>query len=231
MLITASRTVPRMLIWALSHGALFILVVIVHAGLTGALGDQGLSGALAQTVSGAVVLGMVLLALSAADWWGQRQERALEEARARYRMPGPCSVVWREGEGENLSQWELVGPLRAHYPSLLRRLGVEGVTVIDFEVNAEGQAKNLRCLHAWPTDTFYEAARDALENARFAPQPDIHVRYGESYQLPFVFRLGRASHNSPAGPTGWRELPDVAARLVERLAPQRAPSTQSVELS
>ncbi len=231
MLITASRSVPRMLIWALFHGSLFVLVVIAHAGLTGALGDQGLPGALAQTVSGALVLGMVLLALSAADWWGQQQERALEAARVRYRMPGPCSVVWREGEGENLSQWELVGPLRAHYPSLLRRLGVEGVTVIDFEVNAEGQAKNLRCLHAWPTDTFYEAARDALERAHFTPQPDIHVRYGESYQLPFVFRLSGASHDSPAGPTSWRELPDAAARLVDKFSSRSAPSAQGVELS
>lgn len=231
MLITASRAVPRMLLWALFHGALFVLVVVVHIGLSGALGSQGVPGALAQTVSGAVVLGLVLLALSAAEWWGQQQERALEAARVRYRMPGPCSVVWREGEGENLSQWELIGPLRAHYPSLLRRLGVEGVTVIDFEVSAEGRAKNLRCLHAWPTDTFYEAARDALESARFTPQPDIHVRYGESYQLPFVFRLSRASHNSPAGPTRWRDLPDAAARLVDKLAPQRAPSPESVELS
>lgn len=220
-----------MLLWALFHGALFVLVVIVHIGLSGALVGQGVPGALAQTVSGAVVLGLALLALSAAEWWGQQQERALEAARVRYRMPGPCSVVWREGEGENLSQWELVGPLRAHYPSLLRRLGVEGVAVIDFEVNAEGRAKNLRCLHAWPTDTFYEAARDALESARFAPQPDIHVRYGESYQLPFVFRLSGVSHNSPAGPTSWRELPDAAGRLVDKLAPQRAPAAQSVELS
>lgn len=231
MLISASREIPRMLLWALFHGALFVLVVAIHAGLTGALGDQGLPGALAQTVSGAVVLGLVLLALSTADWWRQQQERALEAARVRYRMPGPCSVVWREGEGENLSQWELVGPLRAHYPSLLRRLGVEGVAVIDFEVNAEGQAKNLRCLHAWPTDTFYEAAREALERARFTPQPDIHVRYGESYQLPFVFRLSGAGRSSPAGPTSWRELPGTAARLVEKLAPRSAPASQSVELS
>lgn len=231
MLISASRAIPRMLARALFYSALFLVVVVVHSGLTGGLVQQGAPGALAQTVSGAIVLGLVLLALSTADWLAQAQERALEAARAKYRMPGPCSVVWREGEGENLSQWELVGPLRAHYPSLLRRLGVEGVTVIDFEVNAEGRAKNLRCLHAWPTDTFYEAARDALERARFTPLPDIHVRYGESYQLPFVFRLSGASHSSPAGPTSWRELPDAATRLVEKLAPRSAPAAQSVELS
>lgn len=230
MLISASRALSGLMLRALFYAALFTAVVLVHAAVTGALSRQGLPGALAQTGSGAVVLGLVLLALGAADRIGEKRREALEAARVKYRMPGPCCVVWRDGEGENLSQWDLVGRLQARYPSILRRMGVEGVAVIDFEVSPEGRAKNLRCIHAWPTDTFYEAASDALLRARFEPKPDIHVRYGESYQLPFVFRLrGEAS--------GWRgalrlpQLPGAAARTVDKLAQRREGDRQSVELS
>jgi TonB family protein len=89
--------------------------------------------------------------------------------------------------------WTLSAPLRARYPALARRLGVEGVAVVDFEINAQGGAKTIQCVEAWPSDVFYAAAREALERARFEPREDQHVRFGASYRMPFVFRIAGAA--------------------------------------
>jgi TonB family protein len=197
MLVSATRTISALTIRAIFYGALFVVVVIVHLSLTGALRAQGWSGGVALFASGAVVLGLVLLLINLAD--GVREQRAvrLEILRMRHRLPGgPCCVVWKTGEAqetEDAMPWQLAAPLRARYPRLARRLGVEGVAVVEFEIGAGGVVKNAHCAYAWPSDLFFDAAREALVHAKFEPKPDMHVRFGASYRMPFVFRIAGAS--------------------------------------
>jgi TonB family protein len=115
--------------------------------------------------------------------------------------------------------WQLAGPLRARYPKLARRLGVEGVAVVEFEVGAGGVVKNAHCIYAWPSDVFFEAAREALLRARFEPKPDVHVRFGASYRMPFVFRISGASRLSDRGVRARPLRPALAAArsAVEKL--------------
>lgn len=220
MLVSATRTIWALTLRALFYGALFLAVVVAHMAFTAALRRQGWGGALSLTISGAIVLGSILLLISGADWLREQRALADERARRKQRLPdGPCCVVWREGEGESQEQWELIAPLRTRFPNLPRRLGLEGVAVVDYEVSAEGRAKNIHCVHAWPSDAFYDAARAALVHARFEPKPDIHVRYGESYQMPFVFRIEGAAKLSVRARrerflrSAWR----AAALAVEKL--------------
>jgi TonB family protein len=171
--------------------------------LTGALRQLGWSGGVALFASGAVVLCLVLALVNLADWLRERRAAAREIERMRQGLPGgPCCVVWRAAEGDQRDgamPWRLAAPLRARYPGLARRLGVEGVAVAEFEVGSDGRAKNVHCVYAWPSDVFYEAACEALAHARFEPKPDVHVRYGASYRMPFVFRIAGAARLSERG--------------------------------
>ena len=122
--------------------------------------------------------------------------------------------------------WDVVGPLRARYPRLARRLGIEGIAIAEFEVGADGRAKNINCVDAWPSDVFYEAAREALQHAKFQPK-DVHVRFGASYKMPFVFRISGASKARDSGRRARPLRPTLAAaqqaveNLRERAGPQR----------
>jgi hypothetical protein len=66
---------------------------------------------------------------------------------------------------------------------------------------------------------FFDAAREALLRARFEPKPDLHVRFGASYRMPFVFRIAGAStlpdHGVRARPL--RPALNAARRAVEKL--------------
>jgi TonB family protein len=203
MLVRVTRTASALTLRALFYGGLFALVVIVHLALTSVLRGLGWSATAALTASGALVLGLVLAAVNVADWVRERLEERREMQRLKQRLPaGPCCVIWRAdaaGGGEEAMPWEPVGPVRARYPKLARRLGVEGVAVAEFEVNAEGRAKNIACVDAWPSDVFYEAAREALLHARFQPKYDEHVRFGASYRIPFVFRIAGAARLEERG--------------------------------
>lgn len=198
MLVSATRTVSTLTLRALFYAGLFVVVVIVHLSLTGIFRAQGWSPQVALFVSGAVVLGLVLLLVNIADWVRERRAASFEIQRMRQGLPGgPCCVVWKTGDAaepsEDTMPWQVVGPLRARYPRLARGLGVEGVAVVDFEVGAGGVVKNAHCVYAWPSDVFYEAANEALLRAKFEPKPDMHVRFGTSYRMPFVFRISGAS--------------------------------------
>lgn len=107
--------------------------------------------------------------------------------------------------------WRLVGPLRARYPGLARRLGVEGVAVVEFEVGAGGVVKNAHCVYAWPSDVFFDSAREALMRARFEPKPDMHVRFGASYRMPFLFRIAGAARLAHSGRRAESPRPLLAA--------------------
>jgi len=198
MLVSATRTVSALTLRAIFYTALFIIVVIAHLSMTGFLRAQGWNGGVSLFASGAVVLGFVLLLVNLAEWVREKRAARLEILRMRQGLPGgPCCVVWKTGDAaeqpEDAMPWQLASPLRARYPKLARRLGVEGVTVVEFEIGAGGVVKNAHCVYAWPSDVFFEAAREALLRARFEPKPDMHVRFGASYRMPFVFRIAGAS--------------------------------------
>ncbi|MEJ0023249.1 MAG: energy transducer TonB [Alphaproteobacteria bacterium] len=96
------------------------------------------------------------------------QAEKLERERLAAGMPeAPCCVVWRGKAGESDFPWELEGDVRAAYPPLAQKLGVEGFAVVDFEVGADGAAKNLHCADYWPSRLFYDSAAEALRAARF----------------------------------------------------------------
>jgi len=204
MLISATRTISALTLRGLFYAALFVAVVILHLSLTGILRAQGWNGGFSLFASGAVVLGLVLVVVNLADWVREKRASHVEIQRMRQGLPGgPCCVVWKTGdaagEPEDAMPWQLAGPLRARYPKLARRLGVEGVAVVDFEVGAGGVVKNAHCVYAWPSDVFFEAAREALLRARFEPKPETHVRFGASYRMPFVFRIAGASELADVG--------------------------------
>lgn len=223
MLVRTTRTISTFTLRALFFGALFLVVVIVHMGLTGALREMGWGGGVSLLVSGAVVLGLVLALVNIADWVREQRDAAREIQRMRQGLPGgPCCVVWRTADAEareDSMPWRLAAPMHARYPGLARRLGVEGVAVVEFEVNSDGQAKHIGCVYVWPADVFYDAAREALEHARFEPKPDVHVRFGTSYRMPFVFRIAGAARLKESGVRArslWAPL-HAAHRAAQRL--------------
>lgn len=200
MLISATRTVSALTLRGLFYGALFLVVVIVHVALTAALRRLGWNGGAALFASGAVVLGVVLVLVNVADWVREKRAAAREIERMRQGLPGgPCCVIWRGAESDSDMPWDVAGALHARFPALARRLGVEGVAVVEFEITASGAAKNIHCVYAWPSDVFFEAAREALSQTRFQAKPAVEIRYGASYRIPFVFRIAGAARLRDAG--------------------------------
>lgn len=211
MLIRTTRTLSAWALRALFYAALFAVVVLSHLALTALLLAQGWGNGVALLIAGAVVLAFVIVVLGFSEWLRERLRARLEIQRSKQRLPsGPCCVIWRTPEEKPLRQmidddedhsdmpWDVVGPLRARYPKLARRLGIEGIAVVEFEIGADGRAKNINCVEAWPSDVFYEAAREALLHVRFQPK-DVHVRFGASYKMPFVFRIAGASKARDSG--------------------------------
>lgn len=223
MLVRVTRTASTLALRALFYAGLFLFVVGAHLGLSSVLREQGWSASAAMTGSGAAVLALVLIVVNVADWLTDRVADWREQQRLKHRLPaGPCCVVWRENlssQAEEAMPWETVEPLRARYPRLARRLGVEGMAIVEFEVTGEGRAKNINCVDAWPSDVFYHAAREALLHARFQPRRDEHMRFGASYRLPFVFRIAGATRlkerSRRARP--FRPVLQAAQRAVRRL--------------
>lgn len=222
MLVWATRTVSALTLRALFYGTLFLTVVLMHVALTSALRTQGWGGGASLFTSGAAVLGLVLVLVNVADWLREKRAAAREIERMRQGLPGgPCCVVWRaaEGEGESDMPWEVAGLLRARFPALARRLGVEGVAVVEFEISAQGTAKNVHCIYAWPSDVFFESAREALAHAQFKAKADAQVRYGTSFRMPFVFRISGAARLKDAGRRASTLRPSLQAaqQVVEKL--------------
>lgn len=224
MLVQATRTISTLTLRALFYGVLFVSVVIMHLALTGALREQGWSGSASLLASGAAVLGLVLLMVNVAEWARDRLAEHREMQRVKQRLPsGPCCVVWQNAEpaqeAEDSMPWEIAGPLRARYPKLARRLGVEGVAIAEFQIGPGGVVKNVHCVYAWPSDVFFDAAREALLASKFQPKPDAHVRFGGSFRIPFVFRIAGASKRNDAGRRARNLNPTLhaAQQVVEKL--------------
>ncbi|MBY0563923.1 MAG: energy transducer TonB [Hyphomonadaceae bacterium] len=198
MLVRATRAASLMTLRALFYLALFVVVVTLHLGLTTALSAIGLASGIAMFVSGSAILGLVLFLLNMSGRFSEWIESHRELQRLRQRLPsGSCCVIWRADDplarSEETMPWEFAVPPPTRYPEFARKLGIEGVAVLEFEVNAEGKAKNIGCVDVWPSNVFYEAARDALAQATFTPRRDEHMRFGATYRVPFVFRIEGAA--------------------------------------
>mgnify|MGYP001559245600 CR=1 FL=1 len=237
MLNRTTRTMSTWMLRALFYAALFAVVVLSHLALTALLIAQGWSNGFALLIAGAVVLVFVILVFGFSEWVREQMRARLEMHRVTQRLPiGPCCVIWRAPEEKSLKQlideeeghsdmpWDVVGPLRARYPRLARRLGIEGIAIAEFEVGADGRAKNINCVDAWPSDVFYDAAREALQHAKFQPK-DVHVSFGASYKMPFVFRITGASKARAPGRRARTLRPTLVAaqQAVENLRQQSGP--------
>ena len=204
------------------YAALFLVVVVIHLGLTSALKKQGWNGGLSLFISGTVVLALVLGGLQLGEWIRTWRANQRERMRLRQKLPdGACCVLWKPQEhalGPEMP-WEVIGDMRARYPKLARRLGVEGYAIAEFEVGAGGVAKNIHVVDAWPSDVFFDAAREALLHTRFEPKGDFHVRFGASYRMPFVFRISGAAKLRDSGRRArtLRPVLDAAGKAVEKL--------------
>jgi TonB family protein len=222
MLVRATRALSTWVLRALFYAGLFLVVVVVHVALTTALRQHGWSGGLSLLASGAAVLVLVLALVHGADWLRQWRREQREVQRLRLKLPsGPTCLIWKpDASGASSMPWEVIGPMRARYPRLPRLLEIEGYAIAEFEVNAEGRAKNIHLVDAWPSDVFFVSAKEALEHARFQPSLDEHVRYGVSYRMPFVFRLKGTSQLSERGAHAktLRPILHAAQRLVGNLS-------------
>jgi TonB family protein len=204
MLVRATRTASILTLRALFYGALFLFVVVLQLAVTSALRGFGVGPSVSLFISGGAILALVLVLVNVSDWAAGRIEANRELERLKQDLPaGSCCVIWRGGEpaarNESAMPWEVASPLHARYPKLARQLGVEGIAIVEFEIGADGRAKNVECIDVWPSPVFYEAAREALLDASFQPKHDEHVRFGVSYRIPFVFRITGAADVRDAG--------------------------------
>lgn len=177
----------------------FVAVILIQGGVHGALRNAGVQGGLALMISGAATFAAVVGGFALYRMWAAFDLRRADAERERLGLPvGPCCIVWRGGDGAEMP-WALTHPVRARFPKIARRFGIEGVAVVEFDIAPEGQVKNIHCIDAWPADIFYEAAHAALKDARFVVRPGEKPRFGPSYRMPFVFRIQGAARVTDRG--------------------------------
>jgi TonB family protein len=172
----------------------FLLVIVAHSAVTGALRNAGLQGGTALLISGAIVFGVVVGGWALYQGYLALDRRRADAERERMGLPdGPCCVVWR-GSGEEADMpWALDAPVRVGFPMIARRFGIEGFAIVDFNVTPEGQVTSVHCVDVWPAPIFYEAAAAALKDVRFKARPGAAPRFGPSFRMPFVFRIRGAA--------------------------------------
>jgi TonB family protein len=193
-------------LWALTwriafYVALFLGVIVLQVALLTALRQSGWAPGPALGVSGAVVLAVVLAGHFALRYRAGLEAKKLDRRRVALGLPnGPCCVVWPGGPGEDIP-WDVEGQFQLAYPDVAQRLKIEGVAVVEFQVDPEGKAKNIHCVDVWPAPVFYEAAADALRQARFRSASTAGPRFGPSYRVPFVFRIRGASGRAEGRPS------------------------------
>jgi TonB family protein len=191
--VVAPRVISNFALSAAFLAALFVGVVILHLSLNAMLRNAGLEPNASTLLAGALSVMLVLLAWVAGQDVLARRRRRHDAERVALELPdGPCCVIYRSSEGAEMP-WTITGAVQVAYPRAARRLGVEGLAVVDFEVGGNGRAKNLHCVDVWPHRLFYEAAAQALLQARFKARDGKLPRFGPTYRMPFVFRMRGAS--------------------------------------
>jgi len=198
MLGSSARTASTLILRAVSYLGLFLAVVLSHLAVSSALRAQGQSAFVAQLGSGAAVLAAVLSVAGVADWARARHAAARERRRLRLKLPdGPCCVLWDDAKSAEMAAalpWR--APVQPRHPRLARSLGVEGATIVEFEVGAKGGAENMRMIEAWPSYAFYNAARRALARHRFRLKRGASAAAGERWRVSFVFRIAGNSRRA-----------------------------------
>jgi TonB family protein len=218
-------------LWSLSlriafYAGLFVGVVVLHVALLSALRQMGWAPGPALGASGAAVLAVVLAVHFALRFRARIEARKLDRRRAALGLPhGPCCVVWAAGPGEDIP-WDVEGQFQLDYPDVAQRLKIEGVAVVEFQVDPDGRAKNIHCVDVWPAPVFYQAAVNALRAARFRPASARGPRFGPSYRVPFVFRIRGASRRRDTGQRVRANSHTMGARLAD-LAARRFTDRQS----
>jgi TonB family protein len=199
--VSATKAISNFTGRVLFLGGLFVFVIMAQGAIVSSLRGLNIAGGPALLISGAVILPAVLIVAAIARARGRAAARKLEAQREAAGLPqGACCVVLRPQQASQAEfPWELRGDVRAAYPKLAKRLGIEGYALVDFEIGADGAAKNLHCIDVWPAAVFYEAAAEALAAARFALRPGAAVRFGPSYRIPFVFRIRGAAKVADTG--------------------------------
>jgi len=193
MRVSATRTISTYAVGGVFLALLFVVVVAAQFVVVAGLRGMGVGGGVALAVSGALILGAVFALRAAARIMRARALDSREAARTAHALPdGPCCVVWRAGSVADFP-FELEGEVSVIYPKAARRLGIEGFAIVDFEVAANGAAKNLHVVDFWPSRLFYDAAVEALQRARFSPRDPSKAWRGPSYRMPFVFRIRGAA--------------------------------------
>jgi hypothetical protein len=177
---------------------LFLLVIVGQVGITAILRQQGMGPSLSLAAAGGAVLAIVILALlsynALANWYWRRRDAQ----RAALGLPdGPVCAIWKWRPPTELP-WVSLKPFHARFPPIAKSFGIEGFAIIEFEIGSDGKAKNLNAVEFWPARIFHDAAAEALTEAEFRPRQGMTPRFGESYQLGFVFRiLGAARVRDP----------------------------------
>lgn len=189
MRVSATRRAVGLTVTAGILVVVFLLVIVLHSAVTGALRNAGLPGGTAMLASGAIVFAVVVGGFGAWNAWLAMDRARAQDERDRLQLPdGPCCVIWRGGEEAEMP-WTLTAPAQVHFPNIARRFGIEGFAVVDFDITPEGRVKNIHCIDVWPSPIFYAAAKAALKDARFEVRPGATPRFGPSYRMPFVFRI------------------------------------------
>jgi len=204
MRVQATRTVSGYALAAAFLTLVFLVVVVAQVAVVSALRGAGFDAGSALSISGAVIFASVIGLAQGRKLLHARAIAARERARIQAGLPeGACCVVWRGGS-EAEFPWELEGQVVVRYPRVARRLGVEGYAVVDFEVGANGMAKNPHLVDVWPSRIFYDAALEALKTARFRLRDQTQAWQGPSYRMPFVFRIEGAAQVRDKGKRAWR---------------------------
>lgn len=188
-----ARRVSAFAARALFLCALFLAVVIAQVALTTGFVALGLASRWALLASGAIISIIVAIVVITLNRRLRRRLAELERERERLGLPaGPCCVLAPVG-ADAPAAWVLTSPISAQFPPVARAFGVEGYAIVEFEIGPDGAPRSINCIDVWPAPIFYEAAREALIDARFAPAPGVQPRFGASYQAPFVFRIRGAA--------------------------------------
>jgi TonB family protein len=191
--VVAPRVISNFVLSAAFVITLFVGVVILHLSLTGMMRNAGLGPGVAVMLAGAVAFILVVSVwVAGQDVLRRRRRRHAAEQQALNLPDGPCCVVYRSEEGAPMP-WAMTSVVHVQYPRAARRIGVEGMAVVAFEITPDGRPKNLHCVDVWPHRIFYEAAAKALLKARFVAREGQQPRFGPSYKMPFVFRIRGAA--------------------------------------
>lgn len=187
--VVAPRALSDFAVSTLFLATLFVVVLFLHFSINAMLRNAGLAPGLSVTLAGALAFIGVLSVWIIGQDSQARRRRQVEAERAALALPeGPCCVVFRGGEGAEMP-WAMTTTVEVAFPRIARRLGIEGVALVEFEIGADGRAKNLHCADVWPHRLFYDAAADALLRARFTARDGAEPRFGPTYRMPFVFRI------------------------------------------